>query len=365
MKTTTLNCDGDDASPWRWGSWLGEYYQTGEFPPEFGGALIITRNSVKKSFAKSFYDQWDEDRDQDVLLKTVQAIVHCKRLRQVCNDWNDRQLYGYVRSIIEEKVRLQSRKNRPEWFRMLRRINKLTKSKLKLINEGERTYIPSCWSGYENTRRMEDGLEARLLDVRVVDRKIAKTISNRLVEEVVRSLFDAAESPIPLFMLVTQCLRILQICEPISHSLDTSLLLQISEPVAGSVEPRTSTTPYTNAHSLPVMTTVSANETKEWLIDALQPLSPDEHLVPLYFRICKNMTLTETTRNARTILGLQKLALETVRKRLLEIAKLMRGKRQCAPWFPKTEEERHVFCSLLAECILARLELAGIAIENA
>jgi hypothetical protein len=362
--TTNLDCNGDEASPWRWGSWFREYYRTKKFPPEFGTALIITFNSVKKPFTETFGGQRDEDKVQNVLLNTVHAIVHCKRLRNVCKKWNDRQLYGYVRSIIENSVRLQNKENSPEWFKMLRRIGKLAKTKLKLIDRRKRIYIPLDWAGYEKTWRTKEELEARLLDVPTIDREIAKKISERLVEEAVRRLFDAAEGPIPLFTLVTQCLRILQIREPSIRSLDTFMPQQLFKPVADFFEPGTSD-PHTNGHSLQAMVGVFASEMKEWLTDTLHPLSPDEHLVPLYFRICKNMTLAKTTRNARTTLGLRKLSLETVRTRLFQAADLMRGKRQCAPWFPETAEEREAFRSLLAECIVARLDAAGIGIENA
>jgi hypothetical protein len=363
---TTLDCDGDETPPpWRWGLWLAEYYRTGEFPSTMGIALETILNSLRKQYPETFCGQSREDTAQEVLLKTLQAIAHCKKLRKVRDEWNDAQLWGYVKAIVEDKIRLQRRNNYPELFAMLRRIRNLAKKKLKLVDEDQRTFIPIDWALSEREWQMEEGLQARLLDVAVFDDKIGNKIPGKMIEKAVRTLFDAAGRPVSLDMLVEHCLRVLQIREPINYSFDFSIFLEGLQPMSHGLDTGAPHDMGMTRNSFPVMETRAEKEMKEWLENRIRPLSTTDHLVPIYFRICRNMTLKETTQSYRKTLGLRNVVLETVRTRLIAATKLMRKERQCAPWFPETAEDQDAFRNLLADCIQARLMAAGITIDNA
>jgi hypothetical protein len=355
----------EEARPWRWGSWLSDFYSGRESPPEFGNALLTVLYTIKGRYPDTFHGQSELDIVQDVLLMTVEAITRSKALRRKYLDWNDRQLYGYVRTIIENNIRVQRKQNHPQWFLMLKRIRKLARTRLKLVDKGERTYIPVDWVSCESNWETDEGLESRLLMVPVFEEKVPPKIPGKLIEKAIRKLYEAAACPIPLRTLAMQCFRLLRIHETSIEFADNSILLEIYDSARDSLETEISLNPNPNRTSLAVILSRSGREIREWLMELLRPLSPREHLVPIYFRTCKEMTLHQTARNSRKILGLHKLAPETVRNRLAEAAKLMRDEGKRERWFPKSAEEREALNSLFAECIKTKLVASGIHIENA
>src|SRR2546427_7288823 len=177
LRETKVPGDNSKVQPWLWGSWFGEYYETGDFPRAFGNALVALFNSVKRRYPATFYGPWEEDTAQDVLLKTVEAIIHCETLRKNYKDWNDRQLYGYLKRIIEDKIREQRRRNHPAWFKMLDRIRKIVKTKLTVINQGKQTCVLRAWDSFDENWEGEQSLEARLLNVPVISEQIPQNVS--------------------------------------------------------------------------------------------------------------------------------------------------------------------------------------------
>jgi hypothetical protein len=344
LKVTSVDVDGDETVHWRWGSWFAHYYETGEFPPEFGNALVIQFNLIKRFYPKTFNGPWQKDKVQDVLLMTVQAIVHSRTLRKAYRTWNDRQLSAFLKSIIEDKIYQRRRRNHPAWYGLLAKIRDLAKRTLLLIDERKRIYVPLAWANVEKTWEVQQDLEVKLLDVPLSGEAIGE-IPDGLIEKTIDALFEAAGGPIPLYTLVTHTLRVLQIGEPVIESLESEI----------SFEPD----PRAKGRSR-----ITLKETRQWLMDLIDPLS-HEHLLVVFFRTCKDMTLKRTTRNVRDILGLSRLSLETVRSRFAEAKKLMNGQGRCEPWFPKTTDEKEIVRSLLAECIKAKLRTSGIEIEKA
>jgi hypothetical protein len=77
-----------------------------------------------------------------------------------------------------------------------------------------------------------------------------------------------------------------------------------------------------------------------------------------------DMTLRATKQNTCKTLGLSELALETVRLRLAQAARLMRDGAQGKYSFPTNGDEREALNELLTECVTARLEASGVKIKK-
>src|SRR5258708_14284049 len=194
---------------WPWRDWYGEFIHGRPFPDEFGDGLEGLFALVRRKFRNEEYGPWcgpsGEDRRCEFLLRVVRAIVRSKELRgHYERGFNHRQFFGYFRKIMEREIPRLRRDEHPVWYRMEDRVMRIAKSKLSLIDDKKRFYIPKGWyaSGKE-FELLEAELEERLMSVPVRTKPVPSKLSGNLLERIIERLFDAAQAPIRLDMLTT------------------------------------------------------------------------------------------------------------------------------------------------------------------
>lgn len=341
---------------WRWREWYAIYLQEGRFPDAFGIALTELFNSIRRLYPDEKYGPWQgpdgEERINELLCRVLEAIVRSSKLDDhIRGGWNDRQIYGYFRRVMENEIRKMRAERFPAWFWMMDRLRGLEGSFLVIGDRRRQFYIPAAWINGEQYECLDDAeLEARLGNIPPISRALSKHISDSAIIEIVETAFRSAGSAIPLDKLVRHTLRVLGIGDlslvPLEQQLEGEDSSYVKEEKAEK-----------GADPTLVL------ELKEWLRSILSSLNVD-HLLVLKCHVCEGLSFQETARRVSAILNRERFGLETARQRYLEVVRLLGStpsRKYDKGFLPSTEDEENAFRHLLSEAVEKRLNMVGIS----
>ena len=268
---------------------------------------------------------------------------------------DDEEFADYIFTVMDNACLNTCKALRPLWWNIRDRLEDL--GTLALIEKRKRVYVPSAWLKIcipEQVDFLE--LKSRLRAVPLYHGEMGEHLSRQKLQEVVDTIFNQVQAPIPLSELTDTVLQVFR-----ARPDDT---VPLEEPAKDEEGEETGATQFVHEPGTDDEPFVEVDMAR-WLRSALGDLKR-EHLLVLKYRVCfSELSLEKAAHCVRRILGKQNFGKSTAGHRHNEAVSLLRvmpkGRRRkmtrfqsrkySNPFLPSSEEEERAYGKLFCDIL--------------